>query len=259
MRKLIVLLRAAGATAAAGALLALPAAGIASAIPPGGASANTPGTSSNVSPTTVEQCGSLKYEISGYPAGETVSYKFDDGQWGPNVYGQATVGADGTVNGSIELPCDIPEGQHWVRFLASKQTDEGSLGYSQKSPVFTVVAKGAGTASAADSSGETDSSSSAGAAAAATPAAAPAAAITPAAVAPAAPAAAAAAAPATVTQTVTSILTIPVSANQPASGGGTLTINVLLLIAGVLLGGLIAALTALILLRRSATGSGGAS
>ena len=52
----------------------------ASALPPGGAATvNTPGTSSSVSPSSVEQCGSVSYEVSGFPAGETVNVKIDDG------------------------------------------------------------------------------------------------------------------------------------------------------------------------------------
>ena len=67
----------------------------ASALPPGGAATvNTPGTSSSVSPDSVEQCGSVSYEVSGFPAGETVNVKIDDG----NVSG-----GDKSVQGRVWL------------------------------------------------------------------------------------------------------------------------------------------------------------
>ena len=50
------------------------------ALPPGGAATvDTPGTSSSVSPGSVEQCGSINFEVNGFPAGETVNVKIDDG------------------------------------------------------------------------------------------------------------------------------------------------------------------------------------
>lgn len=132
----------------------------ASALPPGGAGSDTPGTSSSVSPTTLQPCQTISYTVSGFPAGETVYVKIDDGVGygdtsvqGSGVVAQQAIPASGTVNGSFELPCAITPGAHWLRFLASKPVDSsnpgaGALGYTNRGGSdFTVVA-GTGTGAA---------------------------------------------------------------------------------------------------------------
>ncbi|MFP7666208.1 hypothetical protein ACX3U9_10200 [Corynebacterium pyruviciproducens] len=120
------------------------------ALPPGGASNSTPGTDSSVSPSRVEKCGTISFNVSGFPAGEMVYVKIDDGEGqghdtsvhGSGVVAQQKIGSDGSASGSVRLSCDLPAGDHWLRFLASEQNDKpggGTLGYSNKSPYFTVV------------------------------------------------------------------------------------------------------------------------
>lgn len=140
----------------------------ASALPPGGAATvNTPGTSSSVSPDSVEQCGSVSYEVSGFPAGETVNVKIDDGNvsggdksvQGQGVVDEQAIGDDGRASGSVEISCDFPTGTHTLRFLATGGPQ--NKGYTNRSPEFEVTAKSGGGGESGDSnnsdSGASDS------------------------------------------------------------------------------------------------------
>ena len=71
-------------TACAAATLALGlGVGTASALPPGGAKASTPGTSSTVS-SSVSEHGVISFSVSGFPAHTVVSVKVDDGNLCPS-------------------------------------------------------------------------------------------------------------------------------------------------------------------------------
>ncbi|MTD14899.1 hypothetical protein GIS00_13215 [Nakamurella sp. YIM 132087] len=128
--------------------------GAALALPPGGAASDTPGTSSTVDGSAAigEQ---LSFTLSGYPAGETVYVKIDDGQYtgsgvvaGADIVATFPIPDSGSVSGTITVPADLAEGDHWLRFLASKVVDAGTLGYTHKSDTFTVTAAAAPTTSA---------------------------------------------------------------------------------------------------------------
>lgn len=149
--------------------LALPSA---AALPPGGAGDSTEGTSSTVT-GSVEAGGTLSFSLSGFPAGETVSIKIDDGALdgsdnsvsGTGVVHQQKIGANGSVSGSFVLPSYVKPGTHWLRFLASQEIPEsqggGTKGFTNRSPQFTVTSSasdsgdqgGAGGAAAGSGSG----------------------------------------------------------------------------------------------------------
>lgn len=123
----------------------------AAALPPGGASADTPGTSTSVSPRTVEQCGTLNWNVAGFPAGETVHIKIDDGDGtdqathGAGVVQTQRIGSGGTASGSLQIPCNMAPGGHWLRYLATG--GENNLGYTARAGSdFTVVARAGGNA-----------------------------------------------------------------------------------------------------------------
>ena len=152
-------------TACAAATLALGlGVGTASALPPGGAKASTPGTSSTVS-SSVSEHGVISFSVSGFPANTVVSVKVDDGSLCPSdaaqgacvVHQQMTDG-NGNVSGSFILP-DVGAGTHTLRFLATGEkhdTDGKYLGteaYSNRSPEFTVVGEGGSDNSSSNSSG----------------------------------------------------------------------------------------------------------
>lgn len=132
----------------------------AGALPPGGASGDTPGTASSVSPSTIAPCGTLNFTLSGFPAGEVVYVKIDDGLGsgdesvqGTGVVATQRISASGTASGSVQVPCDISEGDHWLRYLASEMVTDSSgaqigvEGYSNRgNSNFTVVKTGGAAA-----------------------------------------------------------------------------------------------------------------
>lgn len=129
------------------------------AIPPDGAGADTPGTSASVSPRTLAPGATIRFTLSGFPAGEVVYVKIDDGTecdaaavHGACVYHQQRIGSSGSVSGSFEVPTGLKPGAHWLRFLASEEmTDKdgtylGVKGYTHRGGTdFTVVAATKGT------------------------------------------------------------------------------------------------------------------
>ncbi len=132
------------------------------ALPPDGPSPNTPGTYAEVWPTTVSAGDVLNFRVSGFPAGEIIHLKYDDGN--ENVCGSSAVhGAcvihtqviptSGVTVGSVVIPSDLPAGDHWLRFLASSPAPggDGVLGFTLRgngsgygNSNFTVVAGGTG-------------------------------------------------------------------------------------------------------------------
>ena len=156
-------------TACAAATLALGlGVGTASALPPGGAKASTPGTSSTVS-SSVNEHGVISFSVSGFPANTVVSVKVDDGDLCPSdaaqgacvVHTQKT-DSNGNVSGSFVLP-DVGAGTHTLRFLATGEKRDkdgkylGTEAYTNRSPEFTVVGEGGSDNSSSNSSGSSSS------------------------------------------------------------------------------------------------------
>ncbi len=152
-------------TACAAATLALGlGVGTASALPPGGAKASTPGTSSTVS-SSVNEHGVISFSVSGFPANTVVSVKVDDGDLCPSdaaqgacVVHQQKSDGNGNISGSFVLP-DVGPGTHTLRFLATGEKRDkdgkylGTEAYTNRSPEFTVVGEGGSDNSSSNSSG----------------------------------------------------------------------------------------------------------
>ncbi len=152
--------------------------GSASALPPGGAKASTPGTSSTVS-SSVSEHGVISFTLSGFPANTQVSVKVDDGNLCPSdaaqgacVVHQQMSDGNGNVSGSFVLP-DVGAGTHTLRFLATGEKHDkdgkylGTEAYSNRSPEFTVTSEGGSNSSNSSKSssrrtGSEDSSNSQG-------------------------------------------------------------------------------------------------
>lgn len=152
--------------------------GSASALPPGGAKASTPGTSSTVS-SSVSEHGVISFTLSGFPANTQVSVKVDDGNLCPSdaaqgacVVHQQMSDGNGNVSGSFVLP-DVGAGTHTLRFLATGEKHDkdgkylGTEAYSNRSPEFTVTSEGGSDSSNSSKSssrrtGSEDSSNSQG-------------------------------------------------------------------------------------------------
>lgn len=153
--------------------------GTASALPPGGAKASTPGTSSTVSSSVTEH-GVISFTLSGFPANTQVSVKVDDGDLCPSdapqgscVVHQQMSDGNGNVSGSFVLP-DVGTGTHTLRFLAAGEEkfddngiSKGRPSYTNRSPEFTVTSEGGSDSSNSSKSsshrtGSEDSSNSQG-------------------------------------------------------------------------------------------------
>lgn len=152
--------------------------GSASALPPGGAKASTPGTSSTVSSSVTEH-GVISFTLSGFPANTQVSVKVDDGNLCPSdaaqgacVVHQQMSDGNGNVSGSFVLP-DVGTGTHTLRFLATGEKHDkdgkylGTEAYSNRSPEFTVTSEGGSNSTNSSKSssrrtGSEDSSNSQG-------------------------------------------------------------------------------------------------
>lgn len=152
--------------------------GTASALPPGGAKASTPGTSSTVSSSVTEH-GVISFTLSGFPANTQVSVKVDDGDLCPSdaaqgacVVHQQMSDSNGNVSGSFVLP-DVGTGTHTLRFLATGEKHDkdgkylGTEAYTNRSSEFTVTSEGGSDSSNSSKSssrrtGSEDSSNSQG-------------------------------------------------------------------------------------------------
>lgn len=138
------------------ALSVVPGQPAAEAIPPGGAGPNTPGTSSAVSPQSLTPGGVVRFTVRGFPKGETLYVKIDDGKacgntsHGACVYHSQKIPSSGVVNGSFRLPGNLKQGGHTLRFLASAYIDpknpgKGTKGYTNRSPRFTIAGGSTGS------------------------------------------------------------------------------------------------------------------
>lgn len=130
--------------------------GVAQALPPGGASPDTPGTSATVTQRSLTPGATITFRIAGFPASEVVSVKIDDGEFcsakgvhGACVVHQQKSAKDGTMSGSFALPTDLAPGKHWLRFLASAEMKDADGNYLGVKPyslsgdtTFTISAPG---------------------------------------------------------------------------------------------------------------------
>ncbi|MET7649316.1 hypothetical protein ABZS83_38040, partial [Streptomyces sp. NPDC005426] len=91
--------------------------------------------------TTVRPGGEVPFSASGFPAGATLSVKFDD----KTLLKQFPVGDDGSVTGTVTVPADAAVGgEHWLRFLApqtSIRSENLTVTGGAPSPTPTPTAK----------------------------------------------------------------------------------------------------------------------
>ncbi len=146
----------------------------AQAIPGDGAGPDTPGTSASVSPRQLSAGALIRFTLGGFPAGEVVNIKIDDGDFcsqrgvhGACVVHQQRVGSNGSVSGSFVLPTDLKPGRHWLRFLASQEMRDASgaylgvKGFTRRGGAeFTVLARVTGAQDSQESQDSPGSGSS---------------------------------------------------------------------------------------------------
>lgn len=149
---------------------ALLASSTATALPPGGASPDTPGTWSNVG-GSAKAGGTLSFTVGGFPPGELMNIKIDDGalcsntSHGACVIHQQRIPSSGVISGYVTIPADTPSGSHWLRFLSSALVDSddplgGTSGYTLRSANFSVTRGGAGGGASSGSSGDSGAGTS---------------------------------------------------------------------------------------------------
>ncbi|KAB1642745.1 hypothetical protein [Gulosibacter chungangensis] len=163
------------ATAALCAALFTPTA--ANALPPDGPSPDTPGTWSSVSPRQVAAGQTINFSVGGFPAGEIVHIKVNDGNpdvcsasatHGACVIHTQVIGSNGEAHGSLVVPSDLAPGSYWLRFLASEYVDPnnpsaGTRGYTNRgNSDFTIVSGSSGSNSGSSNSGSNSGSGGSG-------------------------------------------------------------------------------------------------
>ncbi|MEU0227318.1 hypothetical protein ABZ177_23585 [Streptomyces sp. NPDC006284] len=80
-----------------------------------GGSGSSTGTSAAITGgSRVAAGGRVSFRVTGFPAGEQLTVKLDDGE----ILGQWTVGSDGSYSGAVTVPSGTSKGGHWLRFLS---------------------------------------------------------------------------------------------------------------------------------------------
>ncbi|WP_327181133.1 hypothetical protein [Streptomyces sp. NBC_01334] len=101
---------------------------------------NSAGAKAGITAGRVQAGGTLHFEVTKFPAGETVTVKLDD----QDILGQWKADAQGSYEGDVTVPADTADGAHWLRFLAPNPPTSLKV-------AFTVTGA-AGTGSASSSS-----------------------------------------------------------------------------------------------------------
>ncbi|WP_406010783.1 hypothetical protein OG440_35160 [Streptomyces sp. NBC_00637] len=110
---------------------------------------NSAGAKAEITASQVQAGGTLHFEVTKFPAGETVTVKLDD----ESILGQWKADAQGSYEGDVTVPAGTSTGAHWLRFLAPNPPTSLKV-------AFTVTgaadAGSASSSSSADASGATE-------------------------------------------------------------------------------------------------------
>ncbi|MFD6534032.1 hypothetical protein ACFWEE_28875, partial [Streptomyces sp. NPDC060184] len=123
-----------------------------------GSGSSTDGTATSATSATitagssVAAGGKVSFRLTGYPAGQQITVKFDDGE----IIGQwpGGIAADGTFSGTVTVPATATKGAHWLRFLAPNPSTSTKAG-------FTVTSGADASATASGTGGTTGTGSAA--------------------------------------------------------------------------------------------------
>ncbi|MGW0191466.1 hypothetical protein ACWDV7_37920 [Streptomyces sp. NPDC003362] len=96
------------------------------------------GAKAEITASEVRPGGRLHFEVTKFPAEETVTVKLDDGA----ILGQWETDEDGRYEGDVTVPADTAVGAHWLRFLAPNPPTSLKVG-------FTVTGAGQAASSTA--------------------------------------------------------------------------------------------------------------
>ncbi|WP_405386697.1 hypothetical protein OG596_03015 [Streptomyces sp. NBC_01102] len=101
---------------------------------------NSRGAKAEVTASQVQAGGVIHFKVTKFPAGETVTIKFDDEE----ILGQWKTDATGTYEGDVTVPTETSAGAHWLRFLAPNPSTTLKVDITVSAP---------GTAASTDSTG----------------------------------------------------------------------------------------------------------
>ncbi|MEZ3179617.1 hypothetical protein KYY02_13265 [Streptomyces pimonensis] len=105
------------------------------------------GTSATITAgSRVAAGGRVSFRVTGFPAGQQLTVKLDDGK----ILGQWAVGSDGSYTGGVTVPADTAKGAHWLRFLAPNPPTSLRADFTVTSGAAGTSATGATGTSAAD-------------------------------------------------------------------------------------------------------------
>ncbi|MFF7365718.1 hypothetical protein [Streptomyces sp. NPDC008125] len=132
-----------------------------------GGSATSATSATITAGSSVSAGGKVSFRLTGYPAGQQITVKFDDaeiiGQWPDGI------AADGTFSGTVTVPATAAKGAHWLRFLAPNPSTSTKAGFTVTSGADASAATaGTGGTSATAGTGTTAADGSAAAIPAAT-------------------------------------------------------------------------------------------
>ncbi|MFF0072583.1 hypothetical protein [Streptomyces sp. NPDC005494] len=97
---------------------------------------NSRGAKATISASEVQPGGKIPFEVTKFPAGQTVTIKLDDEE----ILGQWKADASGSYKGEVTIPAETPTGAHWLRFLAPNPSTTLKVGFTVTAPGTTAVA-----------------------------------------------------------------------------------------------------------------------
>ncbi|MFC5171421.1 hypothetical protein [Streptomyces mutomycini] len=106
---------------------------------------NSRGAKAAITASQVQPGGKIPFEVTKFPAGQTVTIKLDDEE----ILGQWKADSTGAYKGEVTIPAETPAGAHWLRFLAPNPSTTLRVDFTVTVPGATATASGTGPATAA--------------------------------------------------------------------------------------------------------------
>ncbi|MDQ0792604.1 hypothetical protein [Streptomyces sp. B1I3] len=103
------------------------------------AASNSRGAKAEVTADQVQAGGKIHFKVTKFPAGRTVTVKFDDEE----ILGQWKADAAGAYEGDVTIPAETQAGAHWLRFLAPNPSTTLKVGITVSAPGTAAVVDGA--------------------------------------------------------------------------------------------------------------------
>ncbi|WP_405632053.1 hypothetical protein OG933_40325 [Streptomyces sp. NBC_00016] len=122
---------------------------------------NSAGAKAQITASRVQAGGTLHFEVTKFPAGETVTVKLDD----EDILGQWKADAQGSHEGDVTVPAGTSGGAHWLRFLAPNPPTSLKVAFT----VTGAADTGSASSSSTTAPGPTEERTLAAAASAQTP------------------------------------------------------------------------------------------